>query len=313
MSSAPKVPKAPPAPDPRIAIAADARANRFDVRGPHGTVTWSGDPLTGMTQTTKLTPTEQRQLNYRNQIAERMFQGAGRRVGAVSGSNFSFDRDGHRAAQAEFDRQRALLDPVRKVQEDQFDQKMANMGLPMGSDAQSEARREFDQNWNTQYTDAARAAELTGADLALKSRNQNYNEIAAALGNQQVEPQGGGGGPLDVQGAYARQQAAQNQAYQGQMAAYNQGIASNNSMMGGLMGLGGQLGAAYLLASDRRLKHGIVSLNKLWNGLKVYAFSYLGSLTRHVGVMSDEVRELFPHAVISSPSGYDWVNYGAIA
>jgi hypothetical protein len=73
------------------------------------------------------------------------------------------------------------------------------------------------------------------------TRGQNFNELAALLGGQQVQqPSFFAPGSVDTQGAFAAQQAAQQNAY-------NQAMASNSSSLGGLFGLAGNLGAAYLL------------------------------------------------------------------
>ena len=73
------------------------------------------------------------------------------------------------------------------------------------------------------------------------TRGQNFNELAALLGGQQVQqPSFFAPGSVDTQGAFAAQQAAQQNAY-------NQAMASNSSNLGGLFGLAGNLGAAYLL------------------------------------------------------------------
>ena len=73
------------------------------------------------------------------------------------------------------------------------------------------------------------------------TRGQNFNELAALLGGQQVQqPSFFAPGSIDTQGAFAAQQAAQQNAY-------NQALASNSSSLGGLFGLAGNLGSAYLL------------------------------------------------------------------
>ena len=73
------------------------------------------------------------------------------------------------------------------------------------------------------------------------TRGQNFNELAALLGGQQVQqPSFFAPGSVDTQGAFAAQQAAQQNAY-------NQAMASQSSNLGGLFGLAGNLGAAYML------------------------------------------------------------------
>jgi hypothetical protein len=74
------------------------------------------------------------------------------------------------------------------------------------------------------------------------TRGQNFNELAALLGGQQVQqPSFFAPGTVDTQGAFAAQQAAQQNAY-------NQAMANQSANLGGLFGLAGNLGSAYLLS-----------------------------------------------------------------
>lgn len=61
--------------------------------------------------------------------------------------------------------------------------------------------------------------------------------------------------------------------------------------------------------SDIRLKHDIVLLGRLDNGLGFYRFSYNGSGKPYVGVMAQEVQQVMPQAVARGPNGYLTVNY----
>jgi hypothetical protein len=61
--------------------------------------------------------------------------------------------------------------------------------------------------------------------------------------------------------------------------------------------------------SDIRLKHDIVPLGRLDNGLGVYRFSYNGSSKVYVGVMAQEVQSIKPEAVVRGRDGYLRVNY----
>lgn len=76
---------------------------------------------------------------------------------------------------------------------------------------------------------------------ALAQRQQQYNELAALLGGQQLNPLNPSGGQVDVGGAYMNQQAGLNRQYQSQLAGYNAGVAGDNATMGGLFSLGGSL------------------------------------------------------------------------
>jgi hypothetical protein len=57
------------------------------------------------------------------------------------------------------------------------------------------------------------------------------------------------------------------------------------------------------------LKHDIVLLGHLANGLGYYRFSYLGSDKAFVGVMAQEVQAVMPEAVTRGSDGYLSVYY----
>ena len=59
----------------------------------------------------------------------------------------------------------------------------------------------------------------------------------------------------------------------------------------------------------RSLKHDVVLIGRLANGLGYYRFSYLGSNKPYVGVIAQEVQRLVPEAVIRGRGGYLRVYY----
>jgi hypothetical protein len=71
---------------------------------------------------------------------------------------------------------------------------------------------------------------------------------------------------------------------------------------GGFRGGGGR-------RSDIALKHDVVLLGHLANGLGYYRFSYLGSHKAYVGVVAQEVQNVVPSAVTRGPDGYLRVHY----
>jgi hypothetical protein len=75
---------------------------------------------------------------------------------------------------------------------------------------------------------------------------------------------------------------------------------------GGFGGGGGRGGGR---RSDIALKHDIVLLEHLDNGLGYYRFSYLGSDKAYVGVMAQEVQAVMPGAVTRGGDGYLRVHY----
>jgi hypothetical protein len=87
----------------------------------------------------------------------------------------------------------------------------------------------------------------------------------------------------------------------------------NNAMaIGGAasaIGVGAMLLGAF---SDIRLKHNIVRVGQLPNGIALYRFRYNWSDEEFVGVMAQEVRRVVPKAVIEGPDGYLRVNYDLV-
>jgi len=67
------------------------------------------------------------------------------------------------------------------------------------------------------------------------------------------------------------------------------GEADGWDFLGPVLQAGGQLGAAAITASDRRLKWDITHAGKSPSGINIYEFSYLNSPKRYRGVMAQEV------------------------
>ena len=74
---------------------------------------------------------------------------------------------------------------------------------------------------------------------------------------------------------------------------------------GGFRGGGGGGGRR----SDIALKHDVVLLGHLANGLGYYRFSYLGSHKAYVGLIAQEVEGVMPDAVTRGSDGYLRVYY----
>ena len=75
---------------------------------------------------------------------------------------------------------------------------------------------------------------------------------------------------------------------------------------GGGRGGGGRGGGR---RSDMRLKHDIVLLGRLDDGLGYYRFVYNGGRAAYVGVMAQEVQIVMPEAVMRGADGYMRVSY----
>jgi uncharacterized membrane protein YgcG len=104
----------------------------------------------------------------------------------------------------------------------------------------------------------------------------------------------------------------------GQHAARSRGSiggARSGSRGGGMRGGGGRGGGGRGgggRRSDIALKHDVVLLGHLDNGLGFYRFAYNGSNKAYVGVMAQEVQNVMPHAVVRGRDGYLRVYYDKI-
>ena len=154
------------------------------------------------------------------------------------------------AAGQESDR---LVNQSRAARQQEFGERAAagQFGLAAQGQGFSQAAA------NTQLANAARqdtvANQLLSNQIANQARSrqiaernatrgQNFNELAALLGGQQVQqPSFFAPGGIDTQGAFGAQMAAQQNAY-------NQAMNSRSADLGGLFGLAGNLGSAYLLS-----------------------------------------------------------------
>ena len=63
------------------------------------------------------------------------------------------------------------------------------------------------------------------------------------------------------------------------------------------------------LFSDEDLKENIVEVGRLYNGLKVYLFTYRGDTVPHIGLLAQEVVQVRLEAVSVQKNGYMKVNY----
>jgi len=131
-----------------------------------------------------------------------------------------------------------------------------------------------------------------------------------AAGNQYMAGLGQGAGTM--MSGYQTGMQGYGNIVNSQTSIYNNAMNAQGEFLGSVMGLGGQLGAAAI--SDRRLKEDIKFLHEDMNsGLNVYEFSYVGEPNRRfIGVMADEVEEVFPEAVHYGEDGYASVDYAAI-
>ena len=126
---------------------------------------------------------------------------------------------------------------------------------------------------------------------------------------------GGRGGAMNTSaGRGASAHAARGRASMASMGPRGGGGFGGRAAMGGGGGFrggggGGFRGGGGGRRSDIALKHDIVQLGYLANGLGYYRFSYLGSSKAYVGVIAQEVQRVTPQAVTRGSDGYLRVYY----
>ena len=91
----------------------------------------------------------------------------------------------------------------------------------------------------------------------------------------------------------------------------SQGVFGGGGSVGGNWGAVGNAAVGAIL-SDVRLKHDIVLLKRLDNGIGLYRFRYNWSDQQYVGVMAQEVAAIRPDAVTRGTDGYLRVYYGRL-
>lgn len=167
-------------------------------------------------------------------------------------------------------------------------QSVQDLAMARASDIQRQnilARQQMLGEQQQQFGQLFNVAQLGQASAAQQAAN-----IQTAAGNI--------GGLLGQQAdAFAAGQMAQAQM--------------RGQMFGNLLQLGGTLGGAYMLASDRRIKEDIKRIGKTDDGLPIYTFRYKGYPTVHMGVMAQDVEKKNPDAV-KEIDGIKAVNYGAL-
>ena len=141
----------------------------------------------------------------------------------------------------------------------------------------------------------------TGADLLSRERSDILNAIG--LGQSSAAQTGFAGaesarGTQDLLTQIGNVQAAG-------------GIGAAQSLGQGSQNIAGLVGTVASLFSDRRLKRNISKHGK-YKDYNTYKYQYAWSDDWYIGVMSDEVKQINPDAVITHESGYDMVNYGAL-
>lgn len=249
-----QTPAQPQAPDPVVTANAQAQMNKDTAVAqyglnatnqitPNGTLTYDQigaweDGTPRFQATTSLSDEQQGLHNQQNQLASSLNNLAIGQTDRISGVlNSPIDLSNEAVEGRLFDLGRKRLDPMFAQQRDALETQLMNRGAMPGSEAYDRAMTQFGQQQNDAYNNLALTGRAQSVQEGLTTRNQPINEISALMSGGQVStPQftstpTAGIAPTDYIGAV-------NNKYMADLNSYNNGVRSNNAMMGGLFSLG---------------------------------------------------------------------------
>jgi hypothetical protein len=338
-------PSAPAPPDYRAAAQETAAgnidaarvataANRVNQITPYGSLKYDitgSDPYGNPTYTAtqSLSPAQQQLLDYQNQASIGLGKLAGQGLGYVENMlQTPFDTSklpttGFNPSQSYQDAYMQRLAPQLQQGREQVQQRLANQGIDIGSEAYNRAMMQQAQRENdlllgatTQGFGVGQQARQSALQEQAYLRNEPLNTLSAVRTGAQVQ------GPQFVNSYnQATTQGpdilgASQMGYNAQMGDFNAKQAAQANLNQGLFSLGGSA----MMMSDIRLKENIKPVGVMPNGLTLYSFEYKDEIKSHplagegvhVGVMAQEVEQVFPYAVKTLDDGYKVVDYGLL-
>lgn len=249
----------PPAPDYSGAAQATAAgnlqaakyataANRINQNTPYGSLTYTrGNPNSDddpqWTQNVSLSPVGQKLLDYQNQASLGLGEQTGRaleRVDQATGQPFNINSANDAVSRAYGNITSRLDDRFGREQE-ALDTKLVNQGLRPGTEAYTNAMKDFNYGKNDAYTQAdTQAMNFAPQTFQLESaiRNQPLNELNALRTGSQVTNPTFQQVPMQATTAGPDYLGAAQAGSQYNMGLYNAGQAANSNLMGGLFNLG---------------------------------------------------------------------------
>ena len=286
---------------------------------PYGNPTW--------TATTSLSDIGQQLLNNQNQASLGLggtINSALGRVQSTMGQEFNpqLPSTGFNPSQSYQDAYMERLRPQIEQGREALDVKLANAGIPVGSEAYKRAMMTQSQRENdlllgatTQGFGVGSQANQQAFNQELTKYNMPLNTLSALRSGSQVQNPSFVNAPQQATTQGADILGASQMGYNAQLGNFNQQQAAQAGFNQGLMGLGS---AGIMAYSDIRMKKNIQQIHWLPNGLPVYTYEYkpefkdIAGHGKFVGVMAQEVEAVQPEAVITNADGYKMVNYGVL-
>jgi hypothetical protein len=243
------------------------------------------------------------------------------------GQELAAGQFGNQAMLGQNQAQLANLGFTNQAQQQDFANRMAALGYNNQQIQQMYQNQVAQQQANNAIAQQLYGNQFTAADLANRARLQGFNELAymrneplntlnAVRSGAQVT------GPNFVNPAQQAVTAgpdylsASQMGYNALMGDFNAKQAAQANLNQGLF----QLGGSAIMMSDIRLKENIKPVGVMDNGLTLYSFEYVDEVKSHplagkgihVGVMAQEVEQVFPYAVRTLDDGYKVVDYGLL-
>lgn len=243
-------PKTASAPDYMALAKQQSAASRTNQTGPFGSVNYTENPNGTWTQNTSYDPQVEQAMrsqyglsNSQNQALQGAFNsGMFNNMGNIDASKLAAApvNAGMTAQNAIMSR----LQPQIQQRNEALQQQLANQGIGEGSEAYKRAMTQQGQTANDLYTQAAsqginidQNARQQGLNEQISMQNQPLNYFNALRGGSQVQaPQFGA-----INGSGANLLGAGQAGYQSNLNNANAQNAYSNNMMGGMMGIGGQI------------------------------------------------------------------------
>lgn len=207
--------------------------------------------------------------------------------------------------QQAFQNQMALQQANNLARQNNFAMASYLRGLPM---QELNALRAGSQVTNPSFIGVPQAGQVAGPDL-LSAYQAQQNANIAAQNRQAAQQSNLTSGLFNLGGSLL-----------GNIGGVTRTVGNvlgsvGNAVGGAISGIGRALGI-----SDPRLKENIKAIGVLPNGLTLYSFEYKDDVKKHpwggegthVGVMADEVEQVFPYAVSTLDDGYKVVNYSLL-
>jgi hypothetical protein len=286
---------------------------------PYGNPTW--------TATTSLSNIGQQLLNNQNQTS----LGLGGTINASLGNvqntmsqpfNPNLPQVGINAGEQYQDAYMRRLQPQIEQGREALDVKLANQGIPVGSEAYKRAMMSQSQKENdlllgatTQGFGTGLSANQQAYNQAMTNYNMPLNTLSALRTGAQVQNPTFVNSAQQANTAGADLLGAAQMGYNAQMGDFNSKVAQQANFNQGLMSLGGAA-----MMSDIRTKENIEPIGIDRNGLTVYRYEYkpefknheLAGRGVHYGYMAQEVEQVYPYAVKTLNDGYKVVDYGLL-